>query len=139
MDKVLSVLDVVLTPLANLFSAPVRKGIYLSLPVALAIDTAAATVVGALNTAGVDTGTAAQWIGYVALFVGPGSPFALLAAANVQQKKAGTVSVDVTPHVVDSVVASIHAAADGIAAQFAVKPASTPVETPAAPVVPPAK
>jgi predicted Co/Zn/Cd cation transporter (cation efflux family) len=75
MDKVLSVLDVVLTPLAGIVSPKVRKAVYASLPVVLA-------VLGALVGTGIFSGQVAVIVGgiYSALS-------GLLAAANTTTTK----------------------------------------------------
>lgn len=56
MDKVLSLLDVVLTPLENVLPSNVRKTIYAAIPVVIA-------VLGALDGSGVLSGQVAVWIG----------------------------------------------------------------------------
>lgn len=98
--KILSLFDVILTPLVDIVPGSVRRAIYAFVPVAVA-------VLGALVGSSVLSGTVAFWVGgvYAALT-------GLLAAANV--KTSSTVSADLTPHVINQVSDILHSVADQV-------------------------
>lgn len=70
MQKILGVVDVLLTPLVNILPANVRKAVYASVPVVIA-------VLGGLDSSGVLSGTAAVIVG-----AAYSAASALLGAAN---------------------------------------------------------
>lgn len=83
MNKILSVVDVLLTPLVNIVPEPVRKQIYLGIPVVIAI-------LAALDGSGLLSGTAAVIVGAVYSALS-----GLVGAANT--KSAAKVSAPVAP------------------------------------------